>query len=31
MTTHWLGGVGERVTTRRDLAAALDRAEARRG
>jgi indolepyruvate decarboxylase len=26
-----LGGVGERVTTRRDLAAALDRAVARRG
>jgi indolepyruvate decarboxylase len=28
---HSLGGVGERVTTRRDLAAALDRAVARRG
>jgi indolepyruvate decarboxylase len=26
-----LGGVGERVTTRRELAAALDRAVARRG
>jgi len=28
---HSLGGVGERVTTRRELATALDRAVARRG